>query len=97
MYEDSPFGEASGRPTPVAVENFYALKDRQTSDTPSGERSLRNRVNLLNWDGNGSPEGLFPDGRDQPRTAPPSPADLNGRGPGTNSTSGSAGRPSVSP
>ena len=76
MYEDSPFGEASGRPTPVAVENFYALKDRQTSDTPAGEQALRGRVNLLNWDGNGSPAGLFPEKRDRPSAAAPSPADL---------------------
>ena len=64
MYESGPFGEASGRPAPVAVETFNALRQRQTSDsptstTPSGE--LRGRVNLLNWDGNGAPDGLFPD------------------------------------
>ena len=61
MYESGPFGEASGRP-PVAVETFNALKQRQTSGsattTVSGE--LRGRVNLLNWDGNGAPDGLFP-------------------------------------
>jgi nitrate reductase beta subunit len=78
MYEDSPFGEASGRPTPVAVENFYALKDRQTSDTASSAVTLRNRVNLLNWDGNGAPAGLFPETRDVPRAAAASPADLGG-------------------
>ncbi len=64
MYESGPFGEASGRPAPVAVETFNALKQRQTSDsttptTASGE--LRGRVNLLNWDGRGAPPGLFPD------------------------------------
>src|SRR6478752_6588648 len=63
MYESGPFGEASGRPAPVAVETFNALKQRQTADvatstTASGE--LRGRVNLLNWDGNGAPDGLFP-------------------------------------
>ncbi|GAA2805692.1 nitrate reductase subunit beta [Kribbella solani] len=46
----SPFGEGSGAQTPLAVENFRELKDRQTAD----------RVNLLNWDGNGRPDGLFP-------------------------------------
>ncbi|MDN5804505.1 MAG: 4Fe-4S dicluster domain-containing protein, partial [Microlunatus sp.] len=63
-YEDpgasGPFGEASGRPTPVAVETFQALRERQTSDSSSSGDSLRGRVNLLNWDGNGSPAGLFP-------------------------------------
>ena len=51
------FGLSSGHPVPVAVENFHALADRQTSDTPAAPGS---RVNLLNWDGNGSPNGLFP-------------------------------------
>ena len=46
----------------MAVETFNALRQRQTSGsattTASGE--LRGRVNLLNWDGNGAPDGLFP-------------------------------------
>ncbi|KAA9394199.1 nitrate reductase subunit beta [Kocuria coralli] len=53
-------GEASGRPTPVAIENFNALRIRQTSDDPTGNTQLAGRVNLLNWDGQGNPEGLFP-------------------------------------
>jgi nitrate reductase beta subunit len=60
MYESGPFGEASGRPAPVAVETFSALRRRQTADSPTSEADLRGRVNLLNWDGNGAPEGLFP-------------------------------------
>lgn len=60
MYGSGPFGEASGRPVPMAVENFQALKQRQTSDEPTGNEELRGRVNLLNWDGNGTPPGLFP-------------------------------------
>jgi nitrate reductase beta subunit len=60
--ESGPFGEASGRPTPVAVETFQALKQRQTSDARASDETLRGRVNLLNWDGNGAPEGLFPPG-----------------------------------
>lgn len=66
-YEDGPgmggagpFGAASGKPLPVAVENFHALKDRQTADRPS----TPGRVNLLNWDGNGSTNGLFPPASD---------------------------------
>ena len=69
MYESGPFGEASGRPAPVAVETFNALKQRQTSEprstTASGE--LRGRVNLLNWDGNGAPDGPLPDAQDERR------------------------------
>jgi nitrate reductase beta subunit len=61
MYESGPLGEASGRPAPVAVETFHALRDRQTSDSPASQERLRGRVNLLNWDGNGRPDGLFPD------------------------------------
>ncbi|WP_116950660.1 nitrate reductase subunit beta [Jiangella endophytica] len=63
MYESGPFGEASGRPVPVAVETFQALKQRQTTDAaPGGD--LSGRVNLLNWDGSGRPDGLFPPKRD---------------------------------
>ena len=59
MGGSGPFGEGSGTPTPIAVENFAMLKDRQTSDTVAApDRS--GRVNLLNWDGKGTPQGLFP-------------------------------------
>ncbi|WP_166980529.1 nitrate reductase subunit beta [Paramicrobacterium fandaimingii] len=52
-----PLGLSSGHgPEPVAVENFHVLKDRQTADRPSSP----GRVNLLNWDGNGRPDGMFP-------------------------------------
>jgi nitrate reductase beta subunit len=64
MYESGPFGEASGRPAPVAVETFNSLRRRQTSDHPTSESGLRGRVNLLNWDGNGTPPGLFPPKKD---------------------------------
>ena len=65
-YEDGPgmggagpFGSSSGKPVPVAVENFHVLQNRQTADRPSSP----GRVNLLNWDGNGS-DGLFPPAAD---------------------------------
>ena len=54
------FGEGSGGLTPVAVENFAMLKERQTSETLVGGGDKKGRVNLLNWDGKGSPRGLFP-------------------------------------
>lgn len=60
MYPSDAFGEGSGKPVPVAVETFYALKERQTTDAETQPGSLRGRVNLLNWDGRGAPEGLFP-------------------------------------
>jgi nitrate reductase / nitrite oxidoreductase, beta subunit len=56
-----PMGEASGRPVPMTVENYHALKQRQTTDSAASDETLRGRVNLLNWDGNGTPAGLFPD------------------------------------
>jgi nitrate reductase beta subunit len=56
-----PFGEASGRPVPVAIENFHGLKERQTSS-----EITHDRVNLLNWDGRGTPAGLFPPKRRSP-------------------------------
>jgi nitrate reductase beta subunit len=60
-YEQPPLGEASGRPSPVAVETFHALRQRQTSDVSVSGNELQGRVNLLNWDGKGAPpEGVFP-------------------------------------
>jgi nitrate reductase beta subunit len=56
-----PMGEASGRPVPMAVENYHALRQRQRTDEAASDETLRGRVNLLNWDGNGTPDGLFPD------------------------------------
>ncbi len=66
MYETGPFGEGSGAPVPVAVETFHALQQRQLGATVAagghgGHR--RGRVNLLNWDGTGTPPGLFPESR----------------------------------
>jgi nitrate reductase beta subunit len=55
-----PFGEGSGGPVPIAVENFAMLRDRQTSDTIAAPDDKAGRVNLLNWDGKGTPSGLFP-------------------------------------
>ncbi|WP_055481451.1 nitrate reductase subunit beta [Sphaerimonospora mesophila] len=61
-----PFGEASGGPAPVAVENFHALKERQATDDLGRADELRGRVNLLNWDGKGTPDGLFPKRKEKP-------------------------------
>ena len=36
------------------------LQDRQTADTLAAPAGKASRVNLLNWDGKGSPSGLFP-------------------------------------
>ncbi|HET6686267.1 MAG TPA: nitrate reductase subunit beta [Jiangellaceae bacterium] len=63
MTGSGPFGEASGTPVPVAVETFHALRDRQTAETPAHVAEPAVRVNLLNWDGQGRPPGLFPPSR----------------------------------
>lgn len=66
MGGSGPFGETSGRAVPIAVESFHALADRQRSDTfadPSDP--TRGRINLLNWDGKGRPEGMFPERKDE--------------------------------
>jgi len=55
MGGSGPFGESSGGATPIAVENFHALKQRQRSDTFVDPSDGKERVNLLNWDGKGSP------------------------------------------
>jgi nitrate reductase beta subunit len=64
MTGSGPFGEASGTPMPMAVETFHALRDRQTADQPADVSETAVRVNLLNWDGQGRPAGLFPPRRD---------------------------------
>jgi len=72
MYTGSgPFGEASGQPVPVAVETFQALKQRQTSESLGVNESRGSRVNLLNWDGKGSPEGMFTPRPGSPRSTAP--------------------------
>ncbi|HEY7046765.1 MAG TPA: nitrate reductase subunit beta [Jatrophihabitantaceae bacterium] len=64
MGGSGPFGESSGGPAPVAVENFRALRERQTSgefvDPGDGSR----RVNLLNWDGKGAAGDVMPPRRE---------------------------------
>ena len=60
------FGEGSGTPTPIAVENFQMLQNRQTADTVASPDDKSSRVNLLNWDGRGKPSGLFPPPPDGP-------------------------------
>jgi nitrate reductase beta subunit len=64
------FGEGSGALTPIAIENFQMLQERQTSDTIATPSDKASRVNLLNWDGKGAPSGLFP-----PRPADQAPTD----------------------
>ncbi|MGN6754662.1 MAG: nitrate reductase subunit beta [Intrasporangium sp.] len=68
--ENGVFGEGSGDLTPVAVENFRMLQQRQEADDVNrlagGRKSLRGRVNLLNWDGKGRPSGLFPEEEKKP-------------------------------
>jgi nitrate reductase beta subunit len=60
MGGSGPFGEGSGAPTPIAVENFQMLQNRQTADSLAAPAGKASRVNLLNWDGKGAPSGLFP-------------------------------------
>jgi nitrate reductase beta subunit len=64
MGGSGPFGEMSGGPAPIAVENFHMLRERQTTDMVVDPGDRVRRVNLLNWDGKGRPEGLFPPRRD---------------------------------
>ncbi len=52
MYASGPFGEASGRPVPVAIETYSALKQRQQAEAAASSASLSDRSGMLNWDGN---------------------------------------------
>jgi nitrate reductase beta subunit len=60
MGGSGPFGESSGAPTPISIENLHTLRDRQTADSIASPDDKQGRVNLLNWDGKGTPAGLFP-------------------------------------
>ncbi len=68
MYESGPFGEASGAPVPVAVETFQALRERQTTEDLGVRGGHHSRVNLLNWDGKGTPEAMFAPRPGSPRS-----------------------------
>ena len=82
MGGSGPFGESSGGPAPIAVENFQMLRTRQTTDAIVDPADRAARVNLLNWDGKGRPPGLFPPRADAGE-APPGPP--GGQDPGTGS------------
>ena len=60
------FGEGSGStPTPIAAENLRVRREALTADSIDElppDNPLRGRVNLLNWDGRGMPDGIFPGG-----------------------------------
>jgi nitrate reductase beta subunit len=82
MGGSGPFGESSGGPLPVAVENFHALRQRQTSDTFVDPADGAERVNLLNWDGKGGSSRLMPRGRHDPEAAGPERGDSGTGGQG---------------
>ena len=69
MGGSGPFGESSGGASPIAVENFHMLQERQTSDDLVSGGSKKGRVNLLNWTGDGVPPGMFPPKRNPEATA----------------------------
>ena len=71
--------ESSGGPQPIAVENFRALRQRQTSDELVDPADTGRRVNLLNWDGKGAPSDLMPPRPRDPDAAPVT--DTDGGGP----------------
>ena len=86
MGGSGPFGEGSGAPTPIAVENFQMLQSRQTSETMAAPSDKAARVNLLNWDGKGTPTGMFPPSSTGPGAvrdpASPDPEGDGSTGPG---------------
>ncbi|MCB2178211.1 MAG: nitrate reductase subunit beta, partial [Actinomycetales bacterium] len=62
MGGSGPFGEGSGPgyASPIAVENFHVLQARQRADTVADPATRKAKINLLNWDGKGAPDGIFP-------------------------------------
>jgi nitrate reductase beta subunit len=78
MGGSGPFGESSGGPQPIAVENFQALRQRQTADEFVDPADTGRRVNLLNWDGKGAANDLMPPRR--PDAATQHDSDIDGSG-----------------
>ena len=70
MGGSGPFGESSGGATPIAVENFHMLKQRQTGTSVVDPGDAPRRVNLLNWDGKGAGADLMPPREGEHRGAP---------------------------
>jgi nitrate reductase beta subunit len=62
------------------------LQARQTADTLAGPEDKGRRVNLLNWDGKGTPSGLFPPKDDGSAT----PGEQTEGAGGTSGTTGGA-------
>src|SRR5690606_19305999 len=62
MGGNGPFGEGSGPVPPIAVESYQQQKTRQATPAPidAPEEDAR-RINLLLWNGEGKPRGLFPE------------------------------------
>ncbi|MFT2017040.1 nitrate reductase subunit beta [Streptomyces sp. 796.1] len=54
--------EGAGGPGMYEADAFHATPGAGPEPEHAG-LALRGRVNLLNWDGSGRPDGLFPDGR----------------------------------
>jgi nitrate reductase beta subunit len=55
------------------VENFQLQRERQTADTLAAPDGKSARINLLNWNGQGHPVGLFPAPDRKPDADAPTP------------------------
>ena len=71
---------------------YDQLRDRQLSDDPTGNTQLAGRVNLLNWDGQGTPSGLFPERIAQDAASLSATADNPGSRPDRGTAGASGGR-----
>ncbi len=60
MVASGPFGEGSGAPTPIAVENFTMLKNRQTSDTMAAPEDKGVAGQPAQLGRQGHPRGVVP-------------------------------------
>ncbi len=64
MFDSSAFGEASGRPAPVSVETFHALRHRQTGDRAADPEAMAGGGRICSTGtATGGPPGLFPERR----------------------------------
>jgi nitrate reductase beta subunit len=51
-----PYGNTVGMPLGATVDNYNTMTGRPSATAPT----TPGRVNLLNWNGNGAPQGMFP-------------------------------------
>ena len=81
MVDSEPFGAGSDPTVPAPVQTFDSIRGRRTAAGDAGSGALHGRLNMLNWNGQGVPNGLFPPARPaaaDPQVHPSDPGSATG-------------------